>query len=169
MNMRQRRLNGWRRSALMPLLLLAVLMLVLAGSLGARGTAHAQSGPTPTVTLAVASPAKLISRTTLQISGTASCTLPVGATLSGQPFGDVTVTQASGRQIVKASGGFNFATCDGTTYTFQTFATPPAGSAPFHGGSAIATGEIIVDWIDALGNFQECFCGTGTQNIRIRG
>src|SRR5215469_9117153 len=132
--MQQKRLNGWRWSALIPLLLLVVLILVLAGSLKFQGTAHAQSGTTPTATITVASPAHLLARTTLQISGTASCTLPAGATLLGQAGGTEIVSQAPGRQIVQASGGFSVGTCDGTVFPFQLFITPPAGSAPFHGG-----------------------------------
>jgi hypothetical protein len=165
---KQRRSIGWRRLFLMPLLLLAVLTLVLAASLGIR-TAHAQSGTTLTTTFTVASPAKLLARTTLQISGTASCTLPDGATLIEQPGGTVTVSQASGRQIIKAdSGSFSLGTtCDGTPHTFQVFATPPPGSAPFHGGSAIATGTIFVSWTDASGNFHEDAPSSSPETITI--
>lgn len=167
MHMKQRRLNGWRRLALMPLLLLAVLMLVLAASLELRGTAHAQSGSTGAVT--VASPAKLIARTTLQISGTATCTLPAGATLLESVGGSVVISQASGREIIQAGGGFSLTTCDGMVHTFQAFATPQAGSAPFHGGPAIATGSLFISWFDALGNFHEDQLPSGPQAISIQG
>ena len=151
----------------MPLLLLAVLMLVLAGSLGLRGTAHAQSVNAATVTITISSPAKLIARTTLQISLTVSCTLPAGATLPSASA-SVGVTQASGRVIVSAGGGSPI-TCDGTAQTLQVFATPSVGSAPFHGGSAIATGGAIVEYLDALGNFQEEGFSTNPQVIKISG
>jgi hypothetical protein len=163
--MRHRRLNGWRRLALMPVLLLVVLMLVLAGSFAFRGTAHAQSGATATFTMA--STAKLIARTTLQISLTATCTLPAGATFFGA-FADVTVSQASGRVIVSAGGGSSI-TCDGTAQTFQVLATPPVGTAPFHGGPASATGSAGVEWEDALGNFHEDSFFTNPQVISIQG
>jgi len=166
--MRQRRLNGWRRLALMPALLLAVLMFVLAGSLGLRGTAHAQSSSTATATITIVSPAKLIARTTLQVSFTVSCTIPEGATFFSAG-GGVTVTQASGRVIVQASGGVFPIPCDGTARTFQMFATPPAGSAPFHGGPASAIGSLGVDYIDASGNFQEDSFFTNPLVISIQG
>jgi hypothetical protein len=163
----QRSLSGWR-SPLVALPLLAVLMLVLAASLEFPGTAHAQSGVTATVT--VASPVRLIARTTLQISGTATCTLPAGATLFDSAGGGVTISQASGRQIVQAgSGFFSLTSCDGTTFTFQVFATPPAGSAPFHGGPASAIGSLGVDYIDASGNFQEDSFFTNPLVISLQG
>jgi hypothetical protein len=168
MNMRHRRLNGWRRLALMPVLLLAVLMLVLAGSLAFRGTAHAQSGNTATATFTIASTAKLIARTTLQMSVTASCTLPVGATLF-ESNGSMTISQASGRQIVQAFNQFAPPTCDGTAYTFQVFFTPPAGSAPFHGGRAIAIGGISIFYTDASGNNNFVSAGVSNQTISIKG
>jgi len=127
MNIQRRRLNGWRRLALMPLLLLAVLLLVLAGSLEFPGTAHAQGGTTVTFTITVASTAQLIARTTVQISSTVTCALPEGATFL-DAGGGVQITQASGRVIVQAGGFFAPVTCDGTAQTFQVFATPPAGS-----------------------------------------
>ena len=167
MNMQHRRWNGWRRLARMPLLLLAVLLLVLAASLELRGTAHAQSGITGAVT--VASPAQLIARTTLQISATATCTLPAGATLLESVGGSVEISQASAQVIVQAGGGFSLTTCDGTLQTFQVFATPPAGSAPFHGGPAIATGSLFISWFDALGNFHEDQLSSGPQAISIQG
>ena len=167
MNMQQKRLNGWRRLAVLPLMLLAILMLVLAGSLGTH-TAHAQS--TLSATFSITGSAKLIARTTLQISGTASCTLPDGATLPyGSPGGTVTVTQASGRVIVQAQGGYGLPTCDGTAYPFQMFATLPAGSAPFHGGRATATSNLFISWNDALGNFHEDDLLTGPLVIKISG
>jgi hypothetical protein len=167
MKMMQRSLSGWRLP-LVALPLLAVLILVLAASLELPGTAHAQSGVTAAVT--VASPVHLIARTTVQISGTATCTLPAGATLLGSAGGDVTISQASGRQIVQAdSGFFSLTSCDGTVFTFQVFATPPAGSAPFHGGPAIATGTLSFDWIDALGNDHEEQLFTDPQAISIQG
>jgi hypothetical protein len=167
MNMRQKRLNGWWRSALMPLLLLAVLMLVLAGSLVFRGTAHAQNGFTGTVT--VASPMKLIARTTLKVSGTVSCTLPGDVANLQASGGTVDVSQASGRQIVKAEGVFFPLNCDGTAHTFQAFLTPPAGSAPFHGGSAIATISLSAIWQDTSGNFFDDTVNTGPLTIKISG
>lgn len=170
MNMQQSRLHGWWRLALMPLLLLTVLILVLATRLALPRTAHAQSGNTLTFTMTIASPVQLIARTTLQISGTASCTLPAGATLLGSAGGSWGIAQASGRQIVQAGTGFiALTTCDGTTQTAQLFATPPAGSAPFHGGPATATGTFEASWIDALGNLHEDFLSTSPEAIRIGG
>jgi hypothetical protein len=129
MKVEQRRLTGWRRLFLMPLLLPAVLLLVFAASLVLPGTAQAQSGNTVTV----ASPAHLIARTTVRVSVPATCTLP----LADFSFGTVSVTQASGREITQAFG--NFApTCDGTAHTYQVDATLSGGAAPFHGGPATA-------------------------------
>ena len=167
MNMQNRNLSGLRRLSLMPVLLLAILMLVLAGSFAFRGTVHAQSVNAATATITISSPAKLIARTTLQVSLTASCTLPAGATFLGASAG-VDVTQASGRVIVSAGGGSSI-TCDGTVQTFQVFATPSVGSAPFHGGPASATGSAVVEYIDALGNVQEEFFNTNPQVIKISG
>jgi hypothetical protein len=163
MNMQQRRLNGWRRLALMPLLLLAVLMLILAGSLVLRGTAHAQSGNSITL----ASSGQLIARTTVQISVTATCTVPEGTTIV-ESSGEVDISQASGREIVQGSGVFS-PICDGKAHTFQVFVTPPAGSAPFHGGPAIASAHFFVGFVNASGTFGSVVAGTGPQTIRIRG
>jgi hypothetical protein len=168
MNMQHRRVNGWGRLALLPLLLLAVLLLVLAGSLEFPGTARAQGGTTVTSTITVASTAQLIARTTVQISATVTCALPKGATFL-DAGGGVQITQASGRVIVQAGGGFAPVTCDGTAQTFPVFATPPPGSAPFHGGPATAIGSLEVDWYDALGNFHEDGFATSPETISIQG
>jgi hypothetical protein len=165
--MQHRRLNGWQRLVLLPVLLLAVLLLVLASSFAFRGTAHAQSGATATFTMA--STATLIARTTLQISVTASCTIPVGVILI-ESDGSVTISQASGRQIVQASGGFFSLTCDGTAQTLQLFLTPPAGSAPFHGGPATASGGFGVFWFDpSTGTNGAVDAGVNNQIISIKG
>jgi hypothetical protein len=163
--MKQRRLDGWRRLALTPLLLLMVPLLVLTASLMRPGIAHAQSGDTITL----ASTAKLIARTSVQISGTTTCSIPAGATLI-EAGGDVTITQASGQVIVSAFGFISSPViCDGTARTFQATVTPPAGSAPYHGGPAVAFGDVLVDYIDASGAFIETGGSAGPQTITIQG
>ncbi len=165
--MMQRRLHGWRRLCLMPLLLLTVLLLVLAVSLVRPGTAHAQSG----ATITIASTGHLIARTTVQISTTVSCTPPAGMTYQFAGVG-VTISQASGRQIVQAEGSFDsfpLTPCDGTAHTLQVEATPQAGSAPFHGGPALATAGFDVVYIDASGNQFVLSASTPLQVIRIKG
>lgn len=81
----------------------------------------------------------------------------------------MTISQASGRQIVSSGGFIGPVTCDGVAHAFQSTAIPPAGSAPFHGGSAIASGNLIVDYIDASGNFIEAGASVGPQTISIKG
>jgi hypothetical protein len=90
MYMRPKRLNGLRRLVLMPVLLLALLMLVLASSFVRPSTAHAQSG----VTITVASTGQLIARTIVRISTTFTCTIPAGSTFQAF-YGSVTIQQVS--------------------------------------------------------------------------
>jgi hypothetical protein len=71
--------------------------------------------------------------------------------------------------VIVSAGGGSSITCDGTAQTFQVFATPSVGSAPFHGGSAIATGSAFVEYFDALGQVQEESFNTNPQVIKISG
>jgi hypothetical protein len=165
MYIQQRRLKGWRRLALMPLLLLAVLMLILTGSLGLRSTAHAQS----VNSISVASTGKLtLARTAVLISATVTCTVPEGFTFQNA-FGGVGITQVSGHLVTQGFGSFNLTTCDGTAQTFQVLVAPNAGLPSFHGGPASATGELFVNYLDASGNSVQEQTVTSPQVIRIKG
>lgn len=167
MNMHQRKLNGWRL-VLWPLLPLTVLLFVLAGYLAFARTATAYAQSSGAVTFA--STGHLIARTTVHLTGTASCLLPEGATSVESVGLNVAITQASGREIVQGVGGASLAlNCDGTVSPFQLFVTPSSGSAPFHGGSAIATGTLSVIWIDASGFFHEDQVSSGPVVIKITG
>lgn len=165
MNSQQPNLKSWRLLRL-PSLLLAALLLVLAGSMAFSGTAIASAQSSNVVT--VASSGQLLARTTVQITGTASCTLPEGTTLSFVSVG-INISQASGREIVQGYGWGDASTmiCDGTVYPFQVFVTPSAGSAPFHGGPALATATLIVEWIDVNGGYHQDQMTTGPQAITI--
>jgi len=170
MNMRHRRLNGWRRLALMPVPLLAVLLLVLAASFLRPNTAHAQSG----ATITVASTGQLLARTTVRISTTFTCTVPAGSTFQAF-YGYVTIQQVSHGVVIAGSGGFNFpdlTNCDGTAHTIQIdvfVPSPPPFSPPFHGGSAIAIGFFDVQYYDASNQFQNLSASSGDQVIQIKG
>lgn len=167
MNMQQRRVNSWRL-VLLPLLVLTISMLVLAGYLGFSNTATAYAQSSGAV--AFASSGHLIARTTVQITGTASCLLPENATLVESVGLNVEITQASGREIVQGVGGASLTMlCDGKVSPFQLFVTPSSGSAPFHGGSAIATGTLSVIWIDASGFFHADQISSGPEVIKITG
>lgn len=160
MDMQQKRLNGWRRLALMPLLLLAILMLILTGSLGVRGTAHAQTDNSITV----ASTGKITqARTAVLISATVTCfSQPDFPFLNGS--GEVGITQVSGHQVIQGFGRFDLTTCDGTPQTFQVLVTQ-TGSPPFHGGSASATGFLFVNY----SGIDQVQTVTGPQVIKIKG
>jgi hypothetical protein len=171
MNMRHRRLNGWRRLVLMPVLLLALLMLVLAGSYVGPSTAYAQSG----VTITVASTGKLIARTIVRISTTFTCTVPANSTFQAF-YGSVTIQQVSHGVVIFGGGGFNypdFTNCDGTAHTIQidvSVPSPTPFSPPFHGGPAVANGNINVQYYDpSSGQFQNVGESSGDQAIQIKG
>jgi hypothetical protein len=102
------------------------------------------------------------------ISSTVTCTVPTGFTFQNG-FADVSITQASGRQINQGFGGSSLTTCDGTVQTFQVGVTPQAGSPPFHGGSATATGALVVNFLDSSGNSIQEQAFTGPQVIHIKG
>jgi len=173
---KQRRFNGWRRllaGSLLPLALLVVLTVSqvhpgLAQAQKSSGGGGGGGASCPGCSIVVASSGQLLARTTVLISATAICTVPAGFTFQNG-FGGVGITQASGRQIVQGFGNFNLTTCDGTAQTFQVAVTLFPPSAPFHGGPATATGELIVNFLDALGNSVQAQVFTSPQVIRIRG
>ena len=134
---------------------------------GGGGVGNCVESGVTVCSITVASTGQLIARTTVLISATATCTVPTGFTFQNG-FGDVAITQASGRQIIQGFGGFNLTTCDGTAQTFQVGVTPPAGSPPFHGGPATATGALFVNFLDASGNPVQEQAFIGPQVIRIR-
>jgi hypothetical protein len=154
----------------MPVLLLAVLMLVLAGSFVRTNTAHAQSGDTFTM----ASTGQLIARTIVRISATYTCTVPAGSTFQAF-YGDVTIQQVSHGVVIFGGGGFNFpdlTNCDGTAHTIQidvSVPSPTPFSPPFHGGPAVASGFFDVQYYDASNQFQNVFESSGDQAIQIKG
>lgn len=170
--MNQRRFNGWRRllaGSLLPLALLVILTVSQVHSGLAQASGGGGGGTScPGCSIVVASSGQLIARTTVLISATAICTVPAGLTFQ-DAFGGVGITQASGRQIVQSFGNFNLTTCDGTAQTFQVAVTPFPPSAPFHGGPATATGELFVNFLDALGNSVQAQVFTSPQVILIRG
>lgn len=164
--MQQRKWHG-RSLPRLPMLLLTAFLLVLVGNLVFAGPSKAYAQSSNTLTFAPSG--ELLARITVQISGTASCTLPADATIEGIGL-SVEVTQASGREIVQGVGGASLAmTCDGMAYPFEVFVTPPAGSAPFHGGAAIVSGTLSVIWIDAVGFFHEDRLSTDPVVIKITG
>jgi hypothetical protein len=116
--------------------------------------------------ITVASTGHLLARTTVLISATATCTVPTGLTFQGG-FGSVSITQASGRQIIQGFGNFTLMTCDGTAQTFQVAVAPQVGSPPFHGGPATAIGTLFVPYLDAFGNPVQEQAITSPQVIRI--
>ena len=115
--------------------------------------------------ITVASTGHLLARTTVLISATATCTVPTGLTFQFGS-GGVAITQASGRQFAQGFGSSNLTTCDGTAQTLQVAVTP-FGPPPFHGGSAIAIGNVSVCYLDAFGNQLCTSGGTSPQVIRI--
>ncbi len=173
--MTQRRFNGWRRLLAVSLLPLALLVMLTVSQVH-PGLAQAQissgggggGASCPGCSIVVASSGRLLARTTVLISATAICTVPAGLTFQNG-FGDVGITQASGRQIVQGFGNFNLTTCDGTAQSFQVAVTLFPPSAPFHGGPATATGALIVNFLDAFGNSVQAQVFTGPQVIRITG
>jgi hypothetical protein len=135
---------------------------------GGGGVGNCVESGVTVCSITVASTGKLIARTTVLISATATCTVPTGFTFQGG-FGEVGITQASGRQITQAFGNFNLTTCDGTAQTFQVAVTPQVGLPPFHGGPATATGALFVNDLDAFGNPIQEQAFTGPQVIHITG
>jgi hypothetical protein len=163
-------LNGWRQLVLLPVLLLAVLLLVLAASFVRPNTAHAQSG----ATITVASTGQLLARTTVRISTTFTCTLPAGSTFQAF-YGSVNLQQVSHGVVIFGGGGFNFpdlTNCDGTAHTIQidvSVSSPTPFSPPFHGGPAVANGFFDVQYYDALNQFQNLSASSSDQVIQIKG
>src|SRR5215472_18897238 len=97
----------------------------------------------------------ILAGTTVLITATATCTTPAGFTFEFAN-GNVGITQVSHQQIVQANSSFILTTCDGTAQTLQVAVSPSAGSPPFHGGRANATGSLApVCFLDSSG-IQQC-------------
>ncbi len=141
---------------------------VLPGGSRIANVAHASGGGAPSATITIASPATLSgARTMVLVSGTYSCSTGGETLLVG--FVSVELFQA-GRQIVASSGSFNFFDCPQTNgiptiINFQIAVTPFGGSAPFHGGRAVAVGTITLNFASGL----SFVASTGNQVISIKG
>ncbi len=167
MKVKQRGLSGWQRLSLRALLLLAVLMFVLAGSLVLRGTAHAQSA-----TITVNSEANLVGRVFLDVSGTNVCgPVPTGA----QVFASINVTvfQAAGRDLITAFAATT-PICNGVVDTYQVEMLPTGfrGSTGllFHGGPAFARANLFLEFFDpTTGRFISESADSGLVSITITG
>lgn len=119
-----------------------------------------------TATISVDSRASLSpDRIQVIVSGTYTCgPLPqpqpnIGATFA---FGDFNLSQAAGRDVAQALGGFA-ALCDGLPQVFQVpiFAT----TIPWHGGKARLVGNLYVQLCD---EFFNCEFANASINTAVR-
>jgi hypothetical protein len=136
----------------------AVLAL-LAFLFATAGPANAQTG-----SIAVGPTAELVARgVAVDVPLTVSLTCEEGFDVG---LVEVTVLQAHGQGIATGSGQETF-TCDGTTQTITVRAV--AGTARFHGGSALVTAALL-QCQDFDGGLLCEYVGIDTsEQIRIRG
>jgi hypothetical protein len=141
-----------------PLRVVALLSL-LALLFITAGPANAQTG-----TIAVGPTAKLVARgAAIDVPLTVSLTCEEGFDVG---IVEITVVQARGQRLVGGSGQETF-TCNGTTQTVTVRIA--AGSAPFHGGSALVTAALL-QCQDFDGSFLcEPTAIDTSEEIRIRG
>jgi hypothetical protein len=106
-----------------------------------------------------------------RIAITGQVTATCGPFLSGSffnSFGNVNlaIDQPAGHEVAHAFGSVT-ATCDGSPHTYTI--TAIAFNAPFHPGTAIATGSVFANGVDASFNFvQESASATQTVTISTR-
>jgi hypothetical protein len=119
------------RKALLTGVVAFALSLALVGSAAAAGAA----------TLAIAPSATLTDRALVVVPVVASC--PADSVF---PSIYVTVTQAAGQTLHSGQSVTNIA-CDGTAHTYQVSIV----GGPFHGGSAIVSGDLQFEPADYSG------------------
>ena len=120
------------------LLAVAAFTVVIAAVPTTASAAGGGGGTGITVTIGKAT---LQGRLLATVPVTITCAAPLAGTAV---FGSVQVTieQASGRDISTGSGGVSFSVCPATPQTINVLVTPdlfPTPSTPFHGGTAIVS------------------------------
>jgi hypothetical protein len=116
-------------------------------------------------TVTVASTAPLIGRTTVQVSVTTACTIPVGSSFDSS-YENVTVNQTVSHTVVSTQGYFA-PTCDGKEHTYQVNLTPSAGSLSYNPGPATADASFNAYYFDPSTGYGNVHADSGLVVIRI--
>jgi hypothetical protein len=164
------------------MLALAAVLLIAPGQASAN---HLNEG----LAVSLGSPIRLVNGVYLQVPVQVTCpaTFEAPFTAIGTEEIGVSVTQKVGRDFAQGYGGLFYQspifnglefgtplTCDGSahSYTVEVYPDSYAGSAPFHGGRAVANARLGIYLVDPANPWwlqDSNSASTGSTSISIRG